>query len=539
MVTVCYMYFIFRKNVHQPLTFDQLTQQLLPGLSELTKTQNTIVLWFYSLSKKRYVQYTLDNDLKFTLNENENTHRRVGNLANGFYFNFSLQRWEKVNFLDRAPYINNKHNTIEQRIQTCHTSQLDGGGDIICEETVKKASIRTKVGNEIYSWDEGNKILFQNVHSSFPQSKDVNVCMFTSNRYKEYLRISFRSTLEENDGDKEQRIDVYFARKDNGWILNECSGSTNQKTVFNGVKCVIDTTTDQTTEKTKNGFKAYNEVFNTKLLHSDLVNDNIKTIKSYYLHLNAIYSKHINMNIKDKIYLLDINFYKSCSSTIFIVGKRKTNIDTNFIENDGNMYDWRLEQVINNTTSSALLKEKQQFLPVLEQPFKLFLTRNGELTTVEKRFVIYKNNIYYSYDYLVKLQDVLSGLLNYEIDTDHYENVHNSNSIVSNSFLIPHLRKYEIENSHGTLCNLYATFAGNCILDVYGETRLLIDYIENIHRYSFFQRNDDYPVIDDDFQIETWSCAQNVDNPKMYTYIALVDMFENLAKHATSLRKLI
>lgn len=522
LVIILYIYLTFRHSIEIP-TAESLIKDLSPGLAELTKIQTNIVFWFYSLTEKKYLKYILDNKLNITVLKNESAHSRVSNPSDGYFFNFSRQRWEKKIFLDKRPYINSLRNTVEQKYKICYTTHVDGGGDeIVCTDEVKRTFIKMDIGNETYSWDPKEQKLFLPKKTSFPTT--TNVCKFTSNRYKEYLGMYVN--INDTNGNTEESIGVYFTKDENSkWILNKCPSFDSM--YFNGTKCVDRITRaiiDTPTQISK-------EIFYKKVSSSDLSHKDTETLSSYYLQLNTIYSTYININAENKIYNLDVDFYNSCRNTIYIVGSIKKSNFRN--SNNGDDYNWKLKQILNNSSRKLLLKLKQYFCPILEEPTKLLYIKTGEISDIGQRYIIYKDRIFYAFKYLDKLLEKISFTRNYIVDTIENKEIYN----ISNNKILPHVRKYKIENKHGTECLIYALFMGECIFDIYGETRLLIDYIDEIHQYDYFDRHT-YPILEDDFHINIWSCAQDVDKPERFTYISLVDIYNRLALLTKENRKL-
>lgn len=531
LIVVFYIYFTFRHNV-KIQTAEQLIEQLSPGLTELTKTENEIVFWFYSVGRQKYVKYTLDSELKITEITNASANNMVDNPSSGYYFNFSKQKWEKINFTDKLPYVNATRNTIEQRFQICRTQELDGGGEVICTDDVKRTFIKMNISDELYSWDTDVQKLVLRAKTAFPS--DATMCQFTINRYKEYLGVLYNS--DDYGNTEEKKIGVYFKYTDkDGWLLVECPNTETMH--FDGRVCV------NNNDLESGGGRNYsvppthnlsNEIFNSKLTNSDLVHREALDLASYCIQLNVTHSICINMNTPTKTYEVGgVDYYKSCANTIFVIGTARS--IENFQINNGDHYDWKLQQLIDNNIRDLLMSTNRRFCHVLEQPEKIFYTNTGEISDEKRHFVIYKNNIFYMFEYLGKLMEKISSMQTmYTIDDDDNNNGENLNinQNIMNNKLLPHVRKYEIVNKHATKCILYAMHVGECVFDVYGETRLLVDFIEDIHHYDYFNRAT-YPIIEDDFSIDTWSCAQNVEQPEMFTYIPLVDIYNNLASHAT------
>lgn len=520
---IFYLYFAFRNNIQTP-TVAQLVEQLSPGLSDLTKTHDTIVFWFYSISADRYHKYTMDRSLVAKLVADARVHDRVADPTKGFYFNFGLQRWERTTYVDAQPTVT--EDSIEQRTQVCYTTEVDGSGNLVCYDDVKKTLIRLQIKDTQYKWDKGRGVLVSSLASvSFFPARE-NMCKFTSNRYREYMGLE---PTDEAYGNVEQKVNVYFVRDTTTkWQIRECA---NENMFFDGQVCKIDAEIAAIEPRTMKHGGASSGIFLVRQQSSDLEHRDAPKITSYYLHLNNTYSTYVNVSAAKKIYTFEYNFYGATRYSIFIIGERK---DETADPDDGDNYNWRLEQLLNNDTRAMLEERQLQLIPILERPYQLFVSRSGEILTVGRRFVIYRNYIYYEQAYLMRLYNMIVGIRNYTVERDdRNESIANGNCVVANTKLLPQLRKYVIENSHGDLCKLFATFVGDCLLDVYGETRLLVDYIADIHKYEFYGRRNTYPIIEDDFQLETWSCAQIVENPDMYTYIALVDVYDRLATNAT------
>lgn len=547
---VLYIYYIFRHNVKIP-TAEECIAQISPGLADLTKTQDRIVFWFYSLGEKKFKKYTLDSDMKTFFEHNASAYDVVNNLKNNFYYNFGRQRWEKkVPHVDTPqPYVNKNLNSIEQKFTLCYIDEdaaADGKVDLICNELRQQTFLKLKINHEMYKFNEETLQLELDTKSVFPV--DSNICTFTMNRYREYLGINYDySNASDN---REILIGVYFVREQNAnWTLEECPSPDSM--YFDGTVCrtlpltdnafgdiqsvnlaenihprrrhnIVFSALHSTHRHTRRPEHFKNQMTNTTLTHKPHHNN----IQSCHLQLNNIYSVFINLNAGEKMYPLNVKFYAACQKTLFIVG---TTTQANATEMT---YTWKLQQIINRTTVLEMKKLKLKWCPFLYDPYKVYNVRTSQSLTQTTPFLIYNNRIYFLRKYLLKLYALIAKTT-YTIVDSSSSNDTDNNHTVQEQYLLPHVRQYQVTNRNSRVCNLFATFAGNTIFDVCIETRLLVEYVEKVQKYAFFRRNM-YPTIPDDFQATILACAQNVKRPEMFTYISIVDMFGLEAHVATT-----
>lgn len=574
-VVILYLYITFRHDI-KISTAAEYIQQISPGLTSLTDTTSNIDFWFYSLSYRKFRKYTLDNNLKITLDETVKAPAQVNKLTNGYYFNFGQQRWEKKYAHTDTPVpkfssdsLGKTTNSLEQKFIRCYlvlqnddnnmsTSSSSNVIDEVCEEVTNQVFVKTNIRNRTFVW-HNDKLQQADFTNYFPSTQLL--CKVTLNRYRQYLGIDgFSAIIDADDSintnnddgntknNMEWDVGIYFARENvdtDSWKLRECERPNDM--IFNGTLCVSRPSSSSSSDDISYMSGRYNtnldiittrtsEIFPYPLPSiSDLQHNNIRDITRYYLRLNDDYSRHVNLNVDEKIYPITVTFYKSCHKTICIIGELKTT-DVIPLEEDGDNYNWHLKQIIDNVTRNSLLQLQQNFCPILLQPLQLFYSRTGEIHTVNRPFIIYNNYIFYLESHFLNLYNVLTANKSYELIKYNLENdtglatVALHNEIQGN--LLPHTRKYLFENKHGGLCTLVATFAGDTLFDLYIETRLLVDYLDNIHSYSFYNRST-YPIIEDDFNISIWACAALNDvNMEMFQYIALTDLY-NLEEYAT------
>lgn len=510
LVVIFYIYFTFRHGIKIP-SAEECIAQISPGLMQLTTDTNNVIFWFYSLTSNSYQQYTLDSEMKITHNTQAVPPPQVRKLNSGYYYNFGLQRWERKTPLTQTPIVDNTGGSIEQKFTLCYLTRGDDDDHVteICDEARSQTFLKMRISNDVFVWQ--NNLLTQDIPTTiFPNSG--NVCKFTINRYKQYLGL----TPTPSDVDNiEYELGVYFEKDDGGvWQLKECSEPDEMK--FNGTICIYKTKTRARINGDGGGggdklLIRINEGFTRAATYSDLLHTDAMEINSYYIQLNDIYSTCVNLNVRYKVYEFEPTFYKSCNKTIFISGTQSTTAT--------NKYTWTLEQLIFNVTRSELLQTPRRVSPLLEEPLKMFYCLTGEVITLTKPFIIYENNVFYVSEFMLPLvQRITDMKKNYTVLDDF------SGSMITNPTLLPHTRHYVLENRRGKLCDCYAIFVGDIIFDMYVRTQLLVDYLPNIYEYEFYQR-ETFPTIKTDFLLDTWSCAQPVEDTQMFTYISLVDMY--------------
>ena len=539
---------MFRHCVKIP-TVKEYIEQISPGLSELTKTKDEIVFWFYSLEEKKFKKYILGGDMKITLDTNAEAYDVVNDLKSKFYFNFIQQRWERkiTNKNSQRPTVDKDRHIIEQHYSLCYINEgntkiLDNNvafnvaANTICEERRNQAFVKLKIRNVNYNFNEKTLQLELDTKSMF--LTNATMCKFTMNRYKEYLNISYDQNNETDNN--EIQIGVYFYRDsetDNKWILKECEKP--EEMYFDGSICrqredvnmlnAIENKLDLSKIIMATHINESDILNNKSLLSDELPQNGKDLLQSHYLKLNASHSAYVNLNVEEKIYALDVDFYKSCHYTFFIVGQKKSDIS--------NEYEWKLEQMINDVARNKMLEIKQQWCAIIQEPRKIYNVQTGSYMYLRQPFVFYLDYIFYMRDIFLKLvkriEDTKQYIIADESNKDAPENKNSEN--VQNKILLPHIRKYSIVNKHNDKCILFATFAGNTIFDIYAETRLLVDFIEDIYKHEFYNRNL-FPTISNDFQLGLWACVEKVDKPEMFTYISLVDMF-GLSGYATTTNK--
>lgn len=485
---------MFRHCVKIP-TVEEYIEQLSPGLSELTKTSDEIVFWFYSLEAKKYLKYVLGADMKITHIPNASTLAVVNDLENKFYFNFVRQRWEKKEQQknNTRPIINKDRNIVEQKYSLCYID----GDKTICEETRNQAFVKLKIRDVNYVFNEKTLQLELDIKSTFPEDVSETMCKFSMNRYKESLGLDYDQNSETDN--TELDIGVYFLRDGTKWVLRECTPSVDDM-YFDGTTCrqrenLLKASAKFVTQRAKRVNVVIAERISEDASPGDLM-------RSHYIKLNASHSAYVNLNAAEKIYSLDVDFYKSCHYTFFIVGSDDEK-------------EWKLEQMINGVAKRKMMATKQQWCPVLEEPRKVFDIRAGSTLYLKQPFVFYMDFIFYMREIFLGLHERILGTRQYTIMGDE-EGEENG---VKNKILLPHVRRYVLEDMQ-----LFATFAGNSIFDIYAETRLLETFIKDMHKYEFYDTNL-FPSIDDDFQLGVWACVIEVAKPEMFTYISLADMF--------------
>ncbi|WBR61489.1 hypothetical protein [Drosophila suzukii associated hytrosavirus 1] len=522
-VVILYVYFTFRHNVTIP-TADEYIAQISPGLTQLTDKQSEVVFWFYSLSEKRYLKFTLDQDMKTTIDVSAKTHERVNHPANRYYFNFVRQRWERMIALEEKPKMRER-DSIEQNYELCYIDNINGDAEPICEQIRHQTFMKLNIHGERYRWT--GKQIQQDTKSVFPT--DVDVCKFTMNRYRELMNIYY--DYRDEKANTEINFGVYFMKEDGQWKLYECQHPNHM--FFNGKTCVYKYNRLPSDSNAINEY--HKQIKEEDIPHTinypDTEHINYEDIYSYHLHLNASHTMHINMNVNEKLFLVNTDFYATCYRSIFVAGEPKFENMSRDEDMNGMNFKWSIEQIIVSQAIEEMKSEYLNFLPLLERPLKMFYIATGEILTVDKPFVIYRNSVFYMHDYLFEIYNKLMEA-NYEhpngIDIS-IEPMHD----VSHQTILPHTRLYRVDDYV-----VYAIFSGETIFDMYIETKLLADYLQDIEKYDFYNRNT-YPVITDDFKVDTWSCvSQNVDKPEKFTYISLVDMFNGLVQHATATRKL-
>lgn len=543
-----YIYYIFRHCVKIP-TAKSYIDQISPGVAALTTTNDSIVFWFYSLEAKRFKKYTLDANMKIAYDEKARVHIDINKLSNGFYFNFAKQRWErkiynnKIKMNEQRPHINTNTDSIEQYYNLCHI--IDASAtvkklEMQCDELRNQVFVKLKINDDSYSFNENTLQLELDKKSVFPTG--VILCKFTINRYKEYMGIYY--DYRNNQQNVEQQIGIYFHKIDNRWQLKECSRPS--KMYFNGSVCKLlnNSEDDEITNiDSRNVHRRNDEIFTNHTVRTELKNNNIDEMESHYLQLNTTYSTYINLSTNYKVYpLLDVNFYKNCTPSLYIVGKRNFNdsINENEDKNTGDSYKWQLQQIINRESVNVMISLNQNWCPILNEPLKIFNIKSDEITSVGTPFIVYKNYTFFMKDFCLKLYHKIMDIEVYVKNPQPIQgrSATNEDDIVDPKkvediqHILPHLRKYIINDTQLTKHELYATFSGNTLFDIYAETTLLIDYIKDIDTYSFYNNNT-FPVVDDDFQIEKWSCVQTTEYPDTFTYISLVDMF-GLESYSTS-----
>lgn len=510
-LVIVYMYVTFRHNV-KISTVESYIKDISPALTELTKTRDTLVFWFYSVSEGKFKKYILDNKMKIHFDVNAEADSKINNLENNFYFNFGMQRWEKITFYDKKPTINMERNIIEQQYSLCYLDDINGNhnsdDDIICQDMKYKAFIKLNIRDQRYIWK--NDKLYLDIKSVFPT--DSSTCKFTINRYKEYLNVYY-DYRDEGDGNIEQKMGVYFMKNEqtNKWELKKCERPNEM--YFDGSTC-RNLNDDKTgISGSRKLFVKNREFLKRKFTHSDLKHVEVNTIVSFGLQLNSNYFMYVNMNVSDKIYPLNLDIYKSCKKTLFVIGIKKDPVASDL---QGENYDWKLEQIIDRKVRDDLQKDFQDFCPLLEHPLRILDVRSGEIKTVDKPFIMYKNHIFYMKEDFLRLYNKISS-------TNEYVKNENENGYVKNQDLLPSSRIYTFENHSNTKCKLYSKFIGKTIIDVFIDKDLLVDYLDNSH-YTFFNRIS-HPLIRDDFHIKEWSFMYDVENSENFIYLSIIDLY--------------
>lgn len=522
-----YIYFKFRKLIKIPSAKEQI-DSIRPGVMQVTKEKNTIDFWFYSLSRQSYIKYTLDNNLN--IQSDSSIRAPVSVLKNGlpneYYFNFAKQQWESIEYISNRPTINEK-GVVEHVYNLC-TGKED------CVQKRNRTYIKFQFSGTTLFWNEQRRKLQKYKRNVFPIDNGIRVCKFTINRYKSYLGLSVSLLDDDDDDDIEQdNMSVYFEKNSNDkWILKTCEPSSIM--FFNGHSC------KQRTKYLGNdiGGRQVDEIVRHGQLHeSELVDDIDKhhSMFIYLLKLSNIHSIYVDLNNDSKTYLADITVYKSCHQSLYIIGKLKSAQYSPI--DDGDSYEWEMQQIIDYDRideSGGVYK----YCPLLEKPKKVIrLDLKSELS-YDNLFLVYRNKIHFLNDKftallnLVLLEKKFSVIQDtqFNIDTEDNKLVMINSSVTKCYNLLPHIRKYELLNLHSDTCVLYCQVMGETIFDIYTETRLLFDFIENLHLSSFFNRRN-FRTIQDDFQFNTWSCNIKVQQPETYSYISLCDLY-NLDEYA-------
>lgn len=517
-LTVIYIYLTFRHPKNIIPTAATCIEQISPGLTELTKVHDELVFWFYSLSEGRYKKYTLDDKMKITEDTKAQANAIVNKLSNNFYYNFGLQRWEKREFIKDSidvPTIDNITRSIEQKYMLCFLDETTNS--LVCDENRMQSFIKLRIGDEQYTINEKTQKLELIMQSVFPSANTAQ-CKFTSNRYREYLGLYY-DYRNENDN-IEQNIGIYFVYSDTmkRWHPKECESVAEM--FFDGTTCRRKYGGTLLRGSLYAAHRHINEIFTKQLVSSDLQHDDILDIKSFVLNLTPTISMCLNMNVHTKRYMLDNNFYNACYYTLFVVGAGTGD--------DGDTYEWSIEQNFDESSKNKLLNVYQQLCPRLMEPLQAIYVRDMSTFTVDRPFVIYKNYIYYMQEYLMKFYRKMIGSSYDIIKVDEMFTTHTVRDIT----LLPHLRQYTIVNDRKQKCIAYAMFAGETVFDIYVERRLIIDYVKNLFRYDFYMRDKIFPILEDDFQLDTWSCVYSVNEPNMYVYLSLVDIY-NMYEFAT------
>lgn len=516
-----YIYYIFRNSIVIDTAEEYITK-IAPGLQQLAETSDAIVFWFYSLSKKKYIKYILHSDMKIVLDDKAIAPLKVNDVTSGFYYNFGLQRWEKKTRLDEfnnVPHFDPLRKTIQQNFLLCHFTDHDDTE--VCDEVRSQAFVKMKVANNTYTWNDSENILQLEIKNPFPIDFDIKTCMFTSSRYKFFLGV------DNTDWDNNEiLIGVYFERinDENGkstqkWQLKECLHPNDM--YFNGNECVY--------KERKNFIESNNNYANktlkrkTELIKNTYTVSELKhkfntNIYDHYLELENGSTIVLNVNVPEKRYPFESYVYKSCIGSIFIIGTFKNGVDKIEInKRNGKNYLWKLEQIIE---IKELKKKGQHWCPLVMEPRQLVNISSGSIKETNRQFIIYRDKIFYVKSYLSDLMTKLN-----EINSTRTSTV----GALKMSSILPHVRTYMFDNFYDLKC--YATVIGETILDVFIDKRLLDDYLPNVHKYEFYNRMT-FPIIEDDFLIDTWACAVNIENHQMFIYISLVDIY-GLTQYAT------
>lgn len=534
-LVILYIYFTFRHGVVVP-TARSNANEILPGLQQLTEKQTRIVFWFYSLRRRHYRKFTMDERLQWREERKRRPGARVRSLESGYYFNFALQRWERSSAL-AAPYVDATRNSIEQAVRLCYIADEDGEGEPVCEERQRQAFVKLGVGADRYLWNAAEGRLLLDRQSVFP--RDAATCKFTVNRYKELLGLSYDHRDEADN--EEQQLGVYFARDEAGvWRLREC-GERPSAMFFDGEECRErgrarsrqgdwERADEQQHAKVREDVGRMNSAVYPDTKHEADVD---RPLHAFYLHLDVVHVAYVDMNVESKIYPVTTAFYASCARSMFIVGTPKSDNLSAAEQLDGHNYTWRLEQLLDAKTRQELLEIEQNWCPALRSPLQVLYIPTGVFRTMPKPFIIHRNRVFYMHDYLL---DVYKLVMDSEYEEMTQADEPSDQHVVANRGMLPYTRLYRLAASDGTTCRLYATFVGETILDMFAETRLLADYLpQDVQQYAFYGR-DTYPVVVGDFEVDTWSCAAHdvAQVDEMFTYISLVDMFAGVSHYATT-----
>lgn len=524
---VVYIYVLFRHSIKIP-TAAEYIEMLSPGMQQATTGTEKLVFWFYSLSEQRYRMYTLAaENMVVALVTEARAPRQCEDFSKGFYFNFGKQRWERKVRIGQPVLVDDLVTTniksIEQKYTLCH---LTADNEEVCTDMVDQTFVKMRIRDVDYRWQ--NNTLQRTTPNYFPTTGDR--CKFTVNRYKQYLGIDSTDEAAQVHDNTEQDIGIYFERLHNGiWQLQECKPSV-ETMQFDGEGCRPRAIAFPLVPSVL--LRRSNELLPTGVVGEDdnkLITSTHEHIEGYWVRLNSSHSMHINLNVLDKKYPLDVDFYKSCWKSLFLMG---------VISND--TYKWSIQQILDNTYRQTVLDIQQQYCPILDEPYRIFYVRTGETLPVERPFIVYRNMIFYLFEYLSPLITMLvTRLVPMTDKMDELMLAATENAVVSDNHLLPKVRKLIIENRHSDECQVYVTSCGKTIMDVFIETRLLVDYLEDMHKYDFFQRAT-FPIIEDDFNVATWSCANNeIADMDMFTYISLVDMYTGLAEYATTSQSIL
>lgn len=541
-----YIYFTFRHVVRIPSAAENI-EKISPGLAQLaTDGRDKIVFWFYSLSQRAYIKYTLDANKNIEMvndgdGDDYNLPERVKNLSSGYYFNVGKQRWERKIPIDSMPRFV-RAGSLEQRFRICYLTGRDGDdGDTntninddgykeICQETKLQTFVQLEIRDDVYEWKNEMLTLSSSSSSSSSFPKDRVKCKFTTNRYRQYLGLAPLTSTPDNDIERD--LNIYFEYEkakgdgdDGVWKLRKCE---RPDSIFDGETCISVSRSISTPLPiigTNKAIKRVNELFTQRTAKTErITNKRQQDMNIYRIQLNSEHSTFVDLNVEQRIYVYEEDFYRSCDKTIFLVCEGD--------DGGGGASDcvWSLKQIINNNTRENLLQQGQQLCPILEDWHKVWHISTGEIVSLEQPFVVFHDELFHVDDNLLTLVAHIQSIKGFRIVTK-------SDGNVQNVQLLPHLREYSVKNKHNTMCRVYAMYVGAVILDMYIETRLLVDFVDNVHKYDFYLRPM-FPTIVDDFQLDTWSCVHDGggDNTptQMFTYIALVDMYPGLRKYATA-----
>lgn len=553
LILFCLFCYLKYRNVIKIKTSDQLISDISPGLTKTAdNSKKELIFWFYSLEEKKYKKFILDDNMKVSYDSSASVGKLIEDIDKGFYFNFGHQRWERKIYNDDKPHFNEtRNNILMQYFQYCYFPantkvddiSTDADDKLICEEQHNETFIKMNIRDENFIWDENEKLTID-VNTVFPNN--IDLAKFTMNRYKEFLNVYY--DYKDDESNKEMDMNVYFKKVTaNKWILMECE---NNNDIFDGKMCIakfqIKARGKKIDDDNNNGDGGGDDdglIFNEdKLIYrsgmiaateSDTKYTDLRDIQVENLQLNDLYSVSININAIEKRYLFNMNYYLSCEDSLYII----PNV---IATSSSDLPFWKINQIIDNRTRELLLKKSQTYLPILENPLQIYNVNTAETLNTDRPFIIYKNNIYYLKENLFYLYlEILKNRKEY--NNDEYSNDDNNYNIeydIANIQILPHI---EIIRNYQNEILFYVLLMGSTILDVYAKTEILDKYIDNLSNLFLNNQEEEeytFKTLIDDFHINKWSCnfGSFFENKNDYTYISMINMYENLDQFITIIR---